>query len=113
MSHFHNLGHGYIPERTYRAARRIAAEHDSVLIRHDDPRWGNRYWFQCHNRGVPFDGETASAVADGVLAELGIAASSLGCCARCGDPFRDARSFRYVDGSGRSRAVCRGGCPGG
>ena len=81
MSHFFGSGlFKRVPSR--RDERRIdaiAQRHDAAFrVLRDDPGspLGFRTWFQCENRGAPFDSQTARAVLAAVRAE-GIAVDEI------------------------------------
>jgi len=43
-------------------ADRIAKRHGAMQVNHTEPGGRRRGWFECPNRGEPFDGRTAAAV---------------------------------------------------
>ena len=59
--HHFLLGPGHLPKR----ADRIARKHGAYLVNYTDrARSEKRHWFECPNRGFPFDEATARAVLD-------------------------------------------------
>ena len=59
--YFFAVGNGRIGRRREASIDRIAQRHEAQFIAVRMPE-GNRYWFECENRGSPFDGQTAKAV---------------------------------------------------
>lgn len=62
--HHFGLGNGQVSDREYaRIERSIRASGEEAnFVRYNDPTGQIRYWFNCRNRGCPFDDRTASAV---------------------------------------------------
>lgn len=58
MSYFFGLHYGHLN----RKADQIAQRHGAVHVNHTEPRGERRGWFECRNRGAPFDQATADAV---------------------------------------------------
>ena len=56
-------------------AGKIAKRHGAWHVNYTDPGTGRRRgWFECHNRGEPFDRRTAAAVLSDIEAVGGFAA---------------------------------------
>ena len=58
------LGAGHLSA----SANRIAKRHGARLINYTEPRGEKRHWFSCKNLGAPFDGATARAVKEDLIA---------------------------------------------
>lgn len=56
------IGSGKIPAAKAKAAEKIARKHGAWLVNPRLPGEGYRHWFECTNRGFPFDDATARAV---------------------------------------------------
>jgi hypothetical protein len=58
MPHFFGLHQGFLKAKAERIARRHGASH----INYHDPNGQRRGWFECENRGEPFNSQTSYEV---------------------------------------------------
>ena len=77
-AYFFGSGNGRIDDDMARRADTIARRHDATLTPYNDPARGWRYWFKGPNRGAPFDGAMARAVAEEIEQEIGKGIDELG-----------------------------------
>jgi hypothetical protein len=59
MPHFFGLGNGKVGAKEEKRIQRIAEEHEAEFVTFQEPNGSYRYWFECQNKGEPFDSKTA------------------------------------------------------
>ena len=62
MPHFFGLGNGKVSAKEEKRIQRIAEDHEAEFVTFQEPNGELRYWFECENKGEPFDSWTATAV---------------------------------------------------
>lgn len=62
MPHFFGLGNGKVSAKEEKRIQRIAEDHQADFVIYQEPNGELRYWFECENKGEPFDQQTATAV---------------------------------------------------
>ena len=55
MPHFFGLGNGKVSAKEEKRIQRIAEDHEAEFVTFQEPNGELRYWFECENKGEPFD----------------------------------------------------------
>lgn len=62
MPHFFGLGKGKVSATERKRINKILESHQAEFVIYQEPNGELRYWFECENKGEPFDSWTATAV---------------------------------------------------
>jgi hypothetical protein len=62
MPHFFGLGKGKVSATERKRINKILESHQADFVIYQEPNGELRYWFECENKGEPFDQQTATAV---------------------------------------------------
>ena len=62
MAYFFGLGKGKVGAKERKRIDRILESHQADFVIYEEPNGELRYWFECENKGEPFDSWTANAV---------------------------------------------------